>query len=150
MSAKGHLKKMILNHQRRLQKLQEQRALEGIHVNPAVLIEIEDIQAELKRLRAELKTVERKQRRTSKGGLFAATTSRVELRLQRSLNPKQKEILAFIKKFNQEKGLSPTIEEIRAALNLSSKSLVHYHLKRLEKAGLIARLPNKSRGIRLL
>jgi predicted transcriptional regulator len=141
---------MILNHQRRLQKLQEQRALEGIHVNPAVLIEIEDIQAELKSLRAELKTVERKPRRSSRGGLFAATASRVELRFQRSLNPKQKEILAFIKKFNQEKGLSPTIEEIRVALNLSSKSLVHYHLKGLEKAGLIARLPNKSRGIRLL
>ena len=62
---------------------------------------------------------------------------------------KQKEMLAFIENFRQENGYPPTLEEIRVGLDVSSKSLVDYHLDALEKAGYLARSPNTSRGIRL-
>lgn len=54
MSQAEHLKKLILTHQRRLLKLKEQQAVFGAVVDPSVLIQIEDIEAELARLRAEL------------------------------------------------------------------------------------------------
>lgn len=48
------LKKLILTHQRRLLKLKEQQAVFGASVDPSVLIQIEDIETELARLREEL------------------------------------------------------------------------------------------------
>lgn len=47
------IEKLITNHQRRLQKLKETKALKGINTDPELLIEIEDIEAELKKLEAE-------------------------------------------------------------------------------------------------
>jgi hypothetical protein len=38
-----HIKKLITNKNRRLQKLQEMEALYGLSVDPQILIEIEDI-----------------------------------------------------------------------------------------------------------
>ena len=54
MSRQDDLKKLIAKHQRRLQKRQEQQATLGINTPPEVLTEIEDIQAELVRLRADM------------------------------------------------------------------------------------------------
>ncbi len=62
---------------------------------------------------------------------------------------KQKEMLAFIENFVEENGYPPTLEEIRVGLEVSSKSLVNHHLEALERANLITRAPNTSRGIRL-
>ena len=45
-------------------------------------------------------------------------------------------------------GLSPTLAEICEALNISTKSVVVYHLDRLELAGLIERC-SQARGIRV-
>ncbi len=53
MPSKDDIEKLILNHGRRLQKLKEQKALYGRSVDPSILIEIEDIELELDRLRHE-------------------------------------------------------------------------------------------------
>jgi len=56
-------------------------------------------------------------------------------------------ILDFMRNFVQQKGYSPTIGEIQRALNISSKSVVKYHLDALEEEGLIDREPKVARGI---
>ena len=65
------------------------------------------------------------------------------------VSDKQREMLAFIENFVTEKGYPPTLEEIRTGLDISTKSLVNYHLEALETAGLLSRSPNTPRGIRL-
>jgi repressor LexA len=66
------------------------------------------------------------------------------------LSERQCRILEFIGEFVEEQGYPPTCEEIRAALGMSTKSLVHHHLDALEGAGFLARRRNTPRGIRLL
>ncbi len=65
------------------------------------------------------------------------------------VSDKQKEMLAFIEDFVDKNGFPPTHEEIRVGLNISTKSLVNYHLEALEEAALLSRTPNTPRGIRL-
>lgn len=48
------IKKLIFTHNRRLQKLKERQALEGISADPKIALEIEDIEAELEELQDEL------------------------------------------------------------------------------------------------
>ncbi len=66
------------------------------------------------------------------------------------ISDKQKEMLAFIEFFVEGNGYPPTLEEIREGLEISTKSLVNYHLEALENAGYLTRSPNTSRGIRLV
>ena len=54
MSYRTDIETLIRRHQRRLQLLKEQRAIEGISADPKIVIQIEDIEAELDQLRAEL------------------------------------------------------------------------------------------------
>lgn len=54
MSHRDNVKQLIINHQRRLQKLKEQQAIKGVDTPPHVLIEIEDIETKLEKLNAEL------------------------------------------------------------------------------------------------
>lgn len=54
MARQDDIKKLLVNHNRRLQALQERKALYGLEVPIAVLTEIEDIEAEIERLQAEL------------------------------------------------------------------------------------------------
>lgn len=55
MSRRDDLHRLIDNHKRRLQKLQEQQARFGkLHTPAHILIEIEDTATEIKRLQAEL------------------------------------------------------------------------------------------------
>ena len=44
--------------------------------------------------------------------------------------------------------VGPTLEEIRADVNLSSPSAVHLHIKKLEEEGLVSRVPKKHRSMR--
>ena len=67
-----------------------------------------------------------------------------------ALSSRQKQIMAFIRKFIAENGYPPSIREIGEAASISSTSVVNYNLKALEKKGLIARDRTVSRGIRLL
>lgn len=58
MSRQDDVKNLINHNFRRLQKLKEKRALEGMSVDPKILIEIEDIEALIEKLQIELKTIE--------------------------------------------------------------------------------------------
>jgi len=58
------IEKLITNYNRRLQKLKEQKALYGISVDPKIPLEIEDIEAEIAELQAELQNLVEKQNST--------------------------------------------------------------------------------------
>jgi hypothetical protein len=49
-----NLQRLIANHQRRLQVLKEQEALQGLSVDPKIPLEIEDIEEKIERLQLEL------------------------------------------------------------------------------------------------
>jgi tetratricopeptide (TPR) repeat protein len=54
IARRDHLKQMLSNHQRRLQKREEQKALEGLRTPPEIDIEIEDLKAKIKKVSADL------------------------------------------------------------------------------------------------
>ncbi|MEW5956387.1 MAG: CHAT domain-containing protein [Chloroflexota bacterium] len=58
MSRPDDLKSLIEKKQRRLQVLKEQQALAGISVDPKIVLEIEDIEAEIEQLRLQLAETE--------------------------------------------------------------------------------------------
>ena len=58
MSRQDDIKKLIITNQRRLQLLKEKQAIKGVDVEPAVIIEIEDIEAEIEKLQTELTAIE--------------------------------------------------------------------------------------------
>lgn len=66
------------------------------------------------------------------------------------LSEKQETILDFLKYEIKSKGYPPSVREICAAVDLSSTSTVHSHLKTLEKKGVIRRDPAKPRAIEIL
>jgi len=74
----------------------------------------------------------------SKGGVVMA-----------GLSERQTEVYGFIEGFINQRGYPPTHEEIRQGLGMSTKSLVNYHLKNLERKGLIERERDISRGINI-
>ena len=63
------------------------------------------------------------------------------------LTKRQREILEFIKAFQESEGYSPSLEEIGANFGLSAVSTVHEHLSNLEEKGLLRRGWNRSRSI---
>lgn len=65
------------------------------------------------------------------------------------LSERQQQIYSFIQKFSTDKGRPPTIREIGGNVGISSTSVVNYNLNILEKAGLISREKEVSRGLRL-
>ena len=66
-----------------------------------------------------------------------------------SLTKRQQQVLDYIESYIREKGYGPTVREIGQAVNLSSPSTVHVHLKALEQKGCIVRDQLKSRSISL-
>ena len=60
------------------------------------------------------------------------------------------EILAYIIMFKTMHGISPTVQEIKDALNVSSKSVVNYHLNALEESGYITRYDSTARSIQVV
>ncbi len=60
---------------------------------------------------------------------------------------RQNDILAFMKKTIAEKGYSPTVREICAALRIKSTSTVHSDIKALEERGLVKKDPAKPRTV---
>ncbi len=65
------------------------------------------------------------------------------------LNPRQAEILKYIKRNIQLKGYPPSVREIGDAIGLSSPSTVQAHLNALEKKGYISRGKSKKRAIEI-
>lgn len=66
-----------------------------------------------------------------------------------ALSDRQQQIYNFMMRFSNEKGRPPTIREIGKAVGISSTSVVNYNLNILEKAGMIAREKQVSRGLRV-
>ena len=66
------------------------------------------------------------------------------------LTPKQHELIKFIQHKLEETGISPSFEEMKAALDLKSKSGVHRLISALEERGFIRRLPNRARALEVI
>jgi len=66
------------------------------------------------------------------------------------LTRKQSELLTYIQQRLKEKGVSPSFEEMKDALQLKSKSGVHRLISALEERGFIHRLPNRARALEIL
>ncbi|TET13897.1 MAG: transcriptional repressor LexA [Dehalococcoidia bacterium] len=68
----------------------------------------------------------------------------------KTLSTKQRRILAFLRRFLEEKDYPPTVRDILKGCGISSTSVVDYNLKVLEREGRIRRDREVSRGIELL
>ena len=66
------------------------------------------------------------------------------------LTKKQHELLIFLHRHIRGAGVSPSFEEMKAAVNLKSKSGVHRLITALEERGFIKRLPHRARAIEIL
>lgn len=66
------------------------------------------------------------------------------------LTERQRDILGFIRKYQQEHGVAPTHKEICEKFGFSSYGTVYKHLSLLEKKGLIRRDWNQKRGVELV
>ena len=65
------------------------------------------------------------------------------------LSAMQQKIYAYIVSCLQTQGYPPSVREIGDAVGLKSPSTVHFHLKKMEKAGVIERSAGKVRTISL-
>lgn len=63
------------------------------------------------------------------------------------LTKKQRDLLLFINDYTQSTGLSPSFEEMKAGLDLKSKSGIHRLINALVERGFLERLPNKARAL---
>jgi repressor LexA len=66
------------------------------------------------------------------------------------LTRKQYELLVFIHKHLNEHGISPSFDEMKAALGLKSKSGIHRLITGLEERGFIHRLPHRARALEVV
>ena len=66
------------------------------------------------------------------------------------LTRKQYELLTFIDKTLRDTGISPSYDEMKAALDLKSKSGIHRLITGLEERGFIRRLPHRARALEVL
>ena len=64
-----------------------------------------------------------------------------------ALTPRQKELLDFLIDFIEDKGYSPSYEEIASNLELASLATVHKHISALERKNYIRRSHNQSRSV---
>ena len=70
--------------------------------------------------------------------------------MAKELSYRQRDILQYIVQHTETHGYPPTVREIGQAVNLSSSSTVHAHLRTLENAGLIRRDAVLTRAIRVV
>lgn len=70
--------------------------------------------------------------------------------MSKELSSRQRRILECITRHIQEKGYPPTVREIGEAVDLSSSSTVHAHLRALERAGVIRRDGSLTRAIQMV
>ena len=67
-----------------------------------------------------------------------------------ALNPRQREILEYLREQTRTRAYPPTVREIGQAVGLSSSSTVQNHLNALEQKGYIKRDPTKSRTVEVV
>ncbi len=66
------------------------------------------------------------------------------------LTKKQHELLIFIEKHLRENGISPSFDEMKAALDLKSKSGIHRLITALEERGFIRRMAHRARALEVV
>ena len=66
------------------------------------------------------------------------------------LTKKQLDLLEFIHKRVQRDGVPPSFDEMKAALDLRSKSGIHRLITALEERGFIHRLAHRARAIEIV
>ena len=66
------------------------------------------------------------------------------------LTQRQLQLLKFIQNYAREHGVSPSFEEMRAALKLRSKSGIHRLISGLEERGYIRRLAYRARALEVV
>src|ERR1700739_3133491 len=66
------------------------------------------------------------------------------------LTRKEAELLRFIHERLKEAGVPPSLDEMKDALDLRSKSGIHRLITALEERGFIRRLPNRARAIEVI
>lgn len=66
------------------------------------------------------------------------------------LTRKQYDLLIYIQGYLDQKGLPPSFDEMRDALNLKSKSGIHRLVGALEERGFIRRLPHRARAVEIV
>ena len=66
------------------------------------------------------------------------------------LTSKQSKLLDYLKNTLKDNNISPSFDEMRKYLGLSSKSGVHRLISSLEERGFIRRLHNKARAIKII
>lgn len=66
------------------------------------------------------------------------------------LTSKQKELLIFINARVKDTGVPPSFDEMKAALDLRSKSGIHRLITALEERGFIRRLPHRARALEII
>ena len=69
--------------------------------------------------------------------------------MNRSLTRRQQEIFDFLSQHSDEFEHPPTLDELCAALGLSSKGSLHKQIQALVEAGLVEPMNNQRRGVRL-
>lgn len=62
----------------------------------------------------------------------------------------QAKLLAFIRRYQNEKGITPSYDEMREAMGLVSKSGIHRLIVGLEMRGRITRLEGRARAIEIV
>jgi repressor LexA len=67
-----------------------------------------------------------------------------------ALNPRQRQIIEFLREHARTHAYPPTVREIGLAVGLSSSSTVQNHLNSLEGKGYIRRDPTKSRTVEVV
>ena len=60
---------------------------------------------------------------------------------------RQKQILAYIRKFTRKHSYPPTVREIADACGFEAESAVQYRLDQMEDSGIISRTRNVARSI---
>lgn len=63
------------------------------------------------------------------------------------LTKKQKEVYDFIKKYTEEEGYAPSLEEIQSQFDLASVSTAHYYVEKLSEGGYLNKEAHLSRSI---
>ena len=66
------------------------------------------------------------------------------------LSDTQRALLAFLRERIAQDGIPPSQLEICAAFGFKQNATAAYHLKALEAAGLVERIPHQARGLRLV
>lgn len=63
------------------------------------------------------------------------------------ITKRQKQVLDFIRDYQEKHSYAPSLEEICKKLKISSVSTAHFHVEKLKELGLISKEGNRPRGI---